>query len=262
MTPRVKRSSGVLTREVRAMGASLTFLTRLPVSTSRQFSGDDLARGSAIFPLVGFGIGALTGVVAALASIVFPHLLAASLAVVAGLLLTGALPVDGLADTADGLGACSRERALAVMRESTIGTYGVVAIVIDLLLRVAALDALLFDHKVILVATLAGGLSRVAPVTLSALLPYARSDGGLGEWIERVSHVRTFAAIALGVGPAVLLGHFVGLYASIVTLAIIGLLSLFFRRWLGGFTGDALGGSSELCEIVVLLVALAIFRGH
>ncbi len=247
---------------LRAVGAPIAFLTRVPIDLAGALTSDDLARGAPLFPLVGLGIGALTGLVATGAGRGVPPLVASVLAVTFGVALTGALHVDGLADTADGLGARSRERALVVMRESTLGAYGTIAIFLDLLVRVSALDALLGDHHAIVVATLAGGLSRAVPVALAALLPYARSHAGLGDALSRTSLRRGAVALIVAAGSATLIDGVLGLEAALAMLVTLVASFYYLRRWLGGYTGDTLGAASEVCELVIYVLALFLLGSH
>ena len=140
---------------------------------------DDVARGAVLFPVVGAGIGALVGGVAVGLESRLTLLLAAALAVAGEALVTGAIHLDALADTADGLGAPTRERALEVMREPAIGSFGATALGLDLLVKTAALAALLDGPDPVLAATAAFALGRAAPLAVSWALPYARAGGGL-----------------------------------------------------------------------------------
>ena len=120
---------------------AVSFLTRVPVGGS--VDADDVARGAALFPLVGAGVGALSGAVAVLLHPTLSPLLAATAAVAVAAVITGGMHLDALADTADGLGAHSRERALEIMRDSRVGTFGATALVLDLLLKIGAIGTLL-----------------------------------------------------------------------------------------------------------------------
>src|SRR5712691_8323609 len=128
--------------ELRGLAAALALLTRVPVGRSVVLDAADVARGAAYFPLVGAGVGAVVGGVTAALCNPLTAPLAAVLGLGAGALLTGALHLDALADTADALGATTRERALEIMREHAIGAYGAVAIGLDLLIKAGALTAL------------------------------------------------------------------------------------------------------------------------
>jgi adenosylcobinamide-GDP ribazoletransferase len=245
--------------ELRGGAAAVAFLTRIPVGRAVQLDAADVARGGALFPLVGAGIGAATGgVVYALAD-PLGTLLAALLGLVAAALLTGVLHLDALADTADALGATTRERALEIMRDHSIGVYGGVALVLDLGLKTAALAALAVNGgDVVRFAVCAAAGSRVAPVVLSAALPYARPGDGIGRVLGGSGLGRCLAAvvvatvICVGVaGPdgAILLGV-VG-----VVIVVAGTLA---HRWLGGVTGDVLGAAAELSETAALIVAVVL----
>ena len=244
---------------VRAAAGAVTFLTRIPLGRFSTVGGDDVARGSVLFPLVGAGVGALSGGVAVLSGRALPDFVAAVLAVGTGAIVTGAMHLDALADTADATGATNRADALAIMRDSRIGSFGAAALMLDLLLKIGAVSTLLGRDHVVAALIAAGALSRAASPTLAALLPYPRVEGGPGSVLSgRTSHAGTAVAIALAVGVALLLplpgGYWLLLAAGGVTL----LLGLLYRRWLGGATGDCLGAATELCETVVLVVACAL----
>ena len=161
------------------IAASVGFLTRLPMPADLPFV--PLSEAMRAFPLAGALIGVLAGaVLASLAGLGLPALAAAGLALAALACLTGALHEDGLADTADGFGG-GKDRAskLTIMRDSHIGSYGVLALILGLLVKAACLAALAQDSWLHLVALLAatGALSRALMVWLMASTPPARSDG-------------------------------------------------------------------------------------
>lgn len=229
--------------------AAVGFLTRIPVG---RVDAGDVARGAFAFPLVGAGIGAAGAGVALLVHPALSPLVAAALAVAAMTALTGALHLDALADTADAVGGTSRERALEIMRDSRIGSFGAAAIGLDLLLRVAVIAQLL-GGAIVGPLVAAGALSRASSVVLSALLPYARPTGGTGSVLS--GRVSPWAAGVIGVAVAIVaLGGDAAIVVGAVTLSTI-VLGLVYRRWLGGATGDTLGAASEVGEVVALLVA-------
>ncbi len=243
---------------VRAAAAALAFLTRVPVGRLAALGPDDVARGAVLFPVVGAGIGALVGGVAVGLDSRLTVLLAAALAVAAEALVTGAIHLDALADTADGLGATTRERALEVMREPAIGSFGATALGLDLLVKTAALAALLDGPDPILAATAAFALGRAAPLALSWALPYARAGGGIGASLAGEARVRWLAAgLLLGVGIAVVALGSRGLWlvagAAVAVLAV-GLVA---RRCFGGVTGDVLGAAVELATTLALVAGAA-----
>ncbi len=228
---------------------AIGFLTRVPVRVEGEVS---LARAMALFPLVGAGVGAVQAAVFAAAILVLPPFAAALLALLAGVLLTGGLHEDGLADFADGLGARGgREQRLAAMRDSRIGVYGVLALVFAVGLKASALHAP--AGMAGLVA--AGAVSRgILPAVMRALGP-ARADGlgaGAGMPSGRV------AVVAAGLAGAVCLaalGPPQGGVALLLAGVIAGVVAMTAARRFGGFTGDVLGAAALCVETVVLLVA-------
>jgi adenosylcobinamide-GDP ribazoletransferase len=233
-------------RAVRALAAAVAFLTRVPVGRWVDLDGADVARGGALFPLVGAGVGAAVGGIASVGG-----LLAAVLAVAAGAVLTGALHLDALADTADALGATTRERALEIMRDHRIGAYGALALIFDVGVKVAALAALGAPLRW---ATAAGAVSRAVPVVLGAALPYAR-EAGLGRAVTEVGRIPAAVAVALGAGIAVAVGAWPLAVVAAVATVVLGAAA---RAWLGGVTGDVLGAATELTEAAALVAAVAL----
>jgi adenosylcobinamide-GDP ribazoletransferase len=221
--------------------------------------GRDVARGVVAFPLVGAGLGAVAGIVADALYPTLPALPAAGIAVTTSVLLTGALHVDALADAFDAAGATTRERALEIMRDSRIGSFGAAAIALDLLLKVAAVSALLGSDHALPALVAAGALSRAASPPLAALLRYPRAEGGPGSVLTgRVSKPAAAVAVAIGCGIALLVAGSEGAILVGVAATVAACTGVVWYRWLGGATGDCLGATTELCETIVLLVAVAL----
>jgi adenosylcobinamide-GDP ribazoletransferase len=242
----------------RAAAGAFTFLTRVPLARLVVLDGDDVARGSILFPVVGAGVGAAGGGVALLVDRWLPSFTTAALACTVTVLLTGALHVDALADTADALGAPTRERALEVMRDSRIGSFGAAAIALDLLLKVSAVAALV-DRGVVGAFVAAGALSRSAAPLLAARLPYPRAAGGTGSVLTgRVTTVTAVIVCVIGLAlTAVAVGADAWPLAGTAAIATVA-LALWYRAWLGGATGDCLGATTEVIETAVLVVAAAL----
>jgi len=239
--------------ELRGLAAAVAFLTRVPVGRFVALDANDVARGGALFPLVGAGIGTVVGGIAQglAGSLTAP--LAALVGLAAGAALTGVLHLDGLADTADAFGATTRERALEIMRDHAVGAYGTVALVLDLGVKAVALSVLATRHDALRYAVCAAAVARVVPVVLSAALPYARSTG-TGGAMQTTGLVRVGVAIALAVALAILLHAPLTLAAGAGAIVVVGLAA---RRALGGVTGDVLGAAAELCEAAALVVGVA-----
>ena len=240
--------------------ASIHFLTRLPLPRhgAPGAAGANLAQAVWAFPFAGF----VVGLVGALAYLVADRLVlfswpAAALTVAATVFVTGALHEDGLADTADGFGGGdTRERKLEIMRDSRIGTFGVCALIISLLVRTDAI-ASLTEPVLVAPALIAAhvGARAVLPFVMF-LLPAARSDG-LAFTAGVPSGVGVAIAAALGFLALLFclgLGH--ALVALVVLAIVVALMSWLAMRQIGGQTGDVLGAVEQVSEVVILLVAL------
>jgi adenosylcobinamide-GDP ribazoletransferase len=240
---------------LRAAAAALAFLTRVPVERVVTLGPDDVARGSVLFPAVGAGIGAVVGGLAVGLDGRLTLFLAAALAVAAEALLTGAIHLDALADTADALGAPTRERALEVMREPAIGSFGATALGLDLLVKTAALVAVVGGPDPVLAALGAFALGRAAPLALSRALPYARPGGGTGASLAGARWL--WAGLVLGVGIAVASLGLRALWLVAGAAVAAMLVGLVARRRFGGVTGDVLGATVELATVFALVAAAA-----
>lgn len=242
---------------IRSFLAALQFLTVIPIPA--RLDERDFERSPVWFPLVGLLLGGIVAVVdAVLAKMGLSGLLLSALSV--GLLaaLSGGLHLDGLADTADGfLSARPRERVLEIMRDSHIGTMGVLALIFVLAIKGAALTELTgpMRWKALLFAPLAG---RCLQIGVMGLLPYARKEGGLaGVFLRRNNRgLVASSATVLCVVALLLLGFREGLVLVFATAAVAVLLSLWSLRRIGGFTGDTLGATSEIVEAVVFVAVI------
>lgn len=231
------------------------FFTRLPVG---EFGGawqGRLASGAWAFPIVGILIGIMGASVCAIAHWAgLSPLLAAVFAVVAQILLTGALHEDGLSDVADGFGGGrDRDAKLDIMRDSRVGAYGVLAIVLAVIMRVAAVAEL---EDVFAALITAGAISRAAIVGAMAVLPAVRSDGlgaatgqpGVGLLLPLI--VALLVSLVMLGGAATLIAFAA---ATVAWAAVCGL-----AKWqVGGQTGDVLGACQQICELAVLIALVA-----
>ncbi len=241
--------------------ASIVFLTRLPPHVIGVDPGrrPDFARGARAIPIAGALIGAAGGVVLIAAAILgMPPLISATLAVAATTILTGALHEDGLADTADSYGGATAEQRLEIMDDSRLGTYGAVALVVAVVLRLGALAAISAGSAAAAALTLiaAEAVSRSALVWLWYELPAARTSGmahatGPPDRDAMVIALVAAAIIALVAGlPAV------GLKATLLGLVLAAIAAYSFTRItaraIGGRTGDSLGACQQIAAVAFL----------
>jgi adenosylcobinamide-GDP ribazoletransferase len=245
-------------RELRLLLTAVQYFTRIPVPAWIGHGTTQLAHAARYFPLVGVCVGALGAGALWVGSLIFPLLLAVIISTALTICLTGAFHEDGLADTVDGLGgAFTRERALEIMKDSRIGTYGALALLFAVLLKVAALSSLPVREAAL--AVIAGhGLSRACAVIIMQQLPYVRQDESsrAKPVAEGIRSVDVAIAILCGCAPLVFIEPppVIAVGSTIVALL---LLRRWFSRRLGGYTGDTLGAAQQICEVVFYLAIVA-----
>lgn len=249
-----------LRRELDALLGAVRFFTRLPVPSWVSHSEAGLNRSARYFPLVGVLVGTLSALVYWGADMLWPKSVAIVLSMATTIYLTGAFHEDGLSDMADGLGGgWDKARILEIMKDSRVGSYGVVALVLALLGKFVLLSEM---PALWLPATLVGGhaLSRLCSTALLCTMSYVREDlASKAKPLATRLPADGFAIATVLILPAVfflppsavLAG---AALAGIATLWISGLLS----RWLGGYTGDCLGAVQQVSELAFYLGVLAV----
>lgn len=241
---------------MRGARAALTFLTRLPAG---RLEADDFARAPAWFSAIGVVIGASLALVFLAASALWPPVIAAIVTVSTGLLITGGLHEDGLADLFDGLGSGHpKDRALEIMRDSRIGSFGALALGLALAARVTGLAAL---GPMAPVALIAGqGASRAVMAVLLRTGPYLRSSGA-GSGMTGAFGAAGLCVMAAAVVLSLALVGFYSVWAMFGGVAGMILGAGVVRYWamkrLGGLTGDAFGAAQVIADIGFLLGVLA-----
>jgi adenosylcobinamide-GDP ribazoletransferase len=250
-----------LRNALRDLLACLRFFSRLPLpATGDPHAAPDLARLARMVPVAGAVLGAIGALALGFAeALALPPLVSATLAIGVLVLVAGALHEDGLADVADGFGGgTTRERKLEIMRDSRVGAFGAAALALALMLRIAALAALIDQGRGAAAALiLAGAASRAFALLPLALLPPARTDGvGAGAGRLEAGHalavgiVASVFAIVLGIAA---LGFWHAILALILALAAALGVTRIARRQIGGQTGDVAGAAQQLAEIACLI---------
>lgn len=238
--------------------SAFRLLTRLPMPGGGPAAAQMRATSVWAYPLVGAGVGALSALIWFLAQLAgFGLGLSAGLALTAQVLMTGALHEDGLADFADCLGARGgKQAALAVLRDSRIGTYGVIALVLALGLRWGSIAGLAL-HSVLAGLICSALLGRLAIVALLALLQPARPDG-LGARLANPPRASLVAAMALSLLLVALNLPLLIAAASLLAAALaVAITAILARKHIGGYTGDVLGAGEQLAQTAALLVLAA-----
>ena len=230
--------------------AALQFISALPVGPPRPFAALKLVPH---FPLVGLALGLLLAGCDFLALRLWSPPVAALLDVILLVAVTGAFHLDGLGDTADGLyGRRPRDQALAIMKDSRVGSMGVVAIVCVLAVKWAGIQGLTTDRGLILI--LVPAYARASMLFGIRLLPYGRPDGGTGHaFFNRPLPFSAFAGLVPLLALSVLAGPR-ALVLNVGFAALTSALVLFYRRRINCITGDMLGAMTEVCEAGLFLL--------
>jgi cobalamin 5'-phosphate synthase/cobalamin synthase len=247
-------------RGVRRLVCAIAFLTRVPVPARWQFDARDVGRATLAFPLVGAMLGALAVALRHALGPALPPEVVALLIVCAAALVTGALHLDGLADMADGFGGGrTREDVLRIMRDHVIGAYGGCALVLAIGLKSAAIAALV-ARGADAALVIAPMIARWTTAAVGAAIPYARAHAGLGRAITgHVGRTEVVGATVLTALGAIGLGGAVGALAWAAAAAMSALQAAWCVRRIGGVTGDTLGANVEVCEVLVYVIAVALW---
>ena len=263
-------------KEIHIFFTALMFYTRIPIPKGIQFKKEYSKASIKYLPLIGLLVGGLSALILNLLLLVLPVSIAVIISMITGLLLTGGFHEDGLADSVDGFGGgWNKEKILLIMKDSTIGAYGAIALVMALLLKYQLLVALvdlpiangINTHYFILFVLLAGhSLSRVLAISVMITHSYARIN-------DNSSKLKSITTDSLKwTSPAFILSSAFALFplflfqSPYVFLLLIPiylvrvLLTRFFNKWIDGYTGDCLGAIQQICEIIFYLSILILWK--
>ncbi len=242
-------------RELEYFFAAVRFFTRLPVPAWVGHSQAQLDHAARYFPLVGAIVGALGALATEGAALRLPLRLAVLIGMATTMLATGAFHEDGFTDSVDGFGGgWEKKRILEIMKDSRVGSFGVVAIAMMLLAKAEALGAVGAGAAPLrLASVLVAGhaLSRLAPTVLMYALEYVREDetSKSKPLAKHLSGGELLVAALFGLAPCLLVGGtqvLIGVGLATVSTILAG---RFFLRRIGGYTGDCLGASQQVAEL-------------
>jgi adenosylcobinamide-GDP ribazoletransferase len=243
------------TRQIRNFGSELAvafqFLTRIPMP-STTFEEDSLSRSVKFFPFVGLAIGCIAALLQRILTVHLTRPLTAIVVLTYLVLITGGLHEDGLADTADGFGGgWTKVRILAILRDSRIGSYGAIALVLSLLARYLLLASLPMERFTAYIVS-AHVLSRWSSLPLSYFLAPAREQEGQGARIAKMISFPSLLFGSLASIAIVVVALRRSALAPLLAAPFIMLLSgWFYQKKIGGVTGDCFGATNQLTEIVI-----------
>ncbi len=228
----------------------ITFFTRLPVKYNYEYDEKDLIKGIKLFPIIGLIIGMLVFIPTLLSSYIDKPVLVI-IVWITYIWLTGGLHIDGLADTFDGVFSNrDRDRMLEIMKDSRIGTFGVLVIIILIISNLVL--SYYIDYKLFILIPIVGRSSALLSASISK---YARKEGGMGTgFIENCGVKESALAIVFTVITAYALVSINTLLALLVTYIVVVLLTNYIKGKLGGMTGDTMGAVIELSQTFFILI--------
>jgi len=237
---------------------AVRFLTIVPVPGREAEGREALGQAGWWFPAVGLALGVVLVALDRVLALAFSPLLSALLVLSVWKVATGGLHLDGLADCLDGLGGRDRQRRLAIMRDSRIGAFGAIGLILYFLIAVFALAEMPFGPRAgfLLLAPTTG---RLAPLLIGPRFGAARPEAGSGS--EFLAAVSTWAGPVNLIAALVLAAWLLGVWGPVATLASLLTVfawSAFLASRFGGLTGDALGSGVEIGELAVLLIGAAL----
>lgn len=250
------------TREINLFFLALTFLTRIPGPRGMTFSPEALNKSSRYFTLTGLIVGAISALFFILCSMVLPHSLSILMSMIITIWLTGAFHEDGFADVCDAFGGgYSKEQILTIMKDSRIGTYGTVGLVLILACKYLCLFNL--DRSITPFAIIAGhSISRFASTSVIFIYEYVREDAlaKVKPLAMKMDMTGLLMNGLFGIATILFLGNW--LYVLLIIPVIIAMLTTaeYFKRKIGGYTGDCLGAVQQITEVVFYLGLIMSFR--
>lgn len=255
-------------KEIAYFFTSLMFFTRIPCPKWIGHSEEKLEKATKYFPLIGIIVGSISALAYYLSQLVLPSSISIILSMLTSILTTGAFHEDGLADVCDGFGGgWTKEKILEIMKDSRIGTYGVVGLVLVLLSKYILSFELLQISIGYFIGTLISShaLSRLNATNVILLFQYAREDATskskpLAKKLDIENYI---VAVGIGIVPliamAVIWNYCIMLiFIPLVIIAI--LLGRYFTKWIGGYTGDCLGTVQQMSEIIIYIFMLVIWK--
>lgn len=233
---------------------ALAYYSRIPVPRNIKVTPEIQTLAFRYFPLVGIIIGVVGAVVYGISCLLFPVHVSTMLSLAAMLLASGAIHEDGLADFFDGFGGgYTKERILLIMKDSHIGTYGVIALIVSFMIKYAVLTAL-SSSSFMFLCIAAQGFSRILPLVLINSSIYARVEASKGDIARnKLDNKTLFIAGIIGVLPLFFFSYpFIGILIPLSLLFLVGFRNYLHKK-IGGYTGDTLGALQQITEIICYL---------
>jgi len=253
---------------------ALMFYTRIPCPKNIDHNPEYLNKASRYFPLIGWIVGGISFTVYYLSAILFSNEIAVILAIIGGILTTGAFHEDGFADVCDGFGGgWTKEKILLIMKDSAIGAYGAIGLVLLFLLKFQTLLNALFTLKIgnedsiiynLLIFVSAHSISRLGAVSIVFTHQYSREDAlsKSKPIAQNFTWKEVVGALFFGLLPLLVLSFFQWQMLLVLLPVFIArfFLARYFQKWIDGYTGDCLGATQQVCEVIFYLSIIAIWK--
>ncbi|GAA3737809.1 adenosylcobinamide-GDP ribazoletransferase [Flavobacterium ginsengisoli] len=246
------------------------FYTRIPCPKNITHHPDYLNKATRYFPFIGWIVGGISFLAFYLFSFFLSSEIAVILAIITSILTTGAFHEDGFADVCDGFGGgWTKEKILMIMKDSAIGAYGAIGLVLLFLLKFKLLaeSVLLFANNILLIFLLfisAHSLSRLAAISIIFTHEYSRDDASSKSKpiAKQYTWKEVFGSFFFGLVPLIVFSYFdlKFLLAIIPVFITRYFLARYFQKWIDGYTGDCLGATQQVCEVVFYLSILFLWK--
>ncbi|WP_395045898.1 adenosylcobinamide-GDP ribazoletransferase [Flavobacterium sp.] len=260
-------------KEIHIFFTALMFYTRIPCPKNIDHNPDYLNKASRYFPFIGWIVGGISFAVYYFSSIIFSHDIAIILAIIAGILTTGAFHEDGFADVCDGFGGgWTKEKILIIMKDSAIGAYGAIGLVLLFLLKFHVLKQLCniqfiiynLQFTILILFVTAHAISRLAAISIVFTHEYSR-DGASSKSkpiAQSYTWREVWGAFFFGLMPLLFLSYFQWQFVLAIIPVIIArfFLARYFQKWIDGYTGDCLGATQQVCEVIFYLSIIGIWK--
>jgi adenosylcobinamide-GDP ribazoletransferase len=257
-------------KEIHIFFTALMFYTRIPCPKNIDHNPDYLNKASRYFPFIGWIVGGISFAAYHLSSIFFSHDIAIILAIIAGILTTGAFHEDGFADVCDGFGGgWTKEKILIIMKDSAIGAYGAIGLIMLFLLKFQVLNQTInqlhnSQFTILMLFISAHSISRLAAISIVFTHQYSREDASSKSKPIAQSYTwrEVWGAFFFGLMPLLFLSYFYWQFSLAIFPVIIArfFLARYFQKWIDGYTGDCLGATQQVCEVIFYLSIIGIWK--
>jgi adenosylcobinamide-GDP ribazoletransferase len=252
----------MIKKEVEIFFTALMFYTRIPCPKWVTHDAEYLNKATRYFPLMGWIVGGACAAVFYVTEYLFNIPVAIILSMIAGIFITGAFHEDGFADVCDGFGGgWTKEKILDIMKDSRTGAYGVIGAVLILLLKYTALVSIpVYEMGIVLIA--AHSFSRLCAVLIIVTSQYVREndDAKAKPLAKTITASEIVPAVLFGLAPLLLVFDVKILIILIVPLLGTFYLRWYFHKWIGGYTGDCLGATQQVTELLFYLSVIAVWK--